>query len=98
MKMTVEEIVNKYKDMISPLIGLLTSKKINEEVVRVFHSDDKRSLVIRKDNYIPGKGFETIYIAWDQKVKVDYDGSFDFIHNNERFNVLIMIPLIKEQQ
>jgi len=98
MKMKVKKIVNKYKNMSSPLIGILSSSVTLEEVVRVLYSDDKKSLIIKKNNYIPFEGYETIYIPFENEVEIDCLGGFDFVHNNEQHTLIIMVPLIKEQQ
>lgn len=94
MKMTIEEIVNKYRHMASPLIGILLSHTIDEEIVRIMYANDRKALIIKRNEYIQGKGYESIFIPFSQEVEIDIDGGFDITYNNEQVNVLILVPLI----
>lgn len=82
--MKIEEMVNKFNKFSIPLVGLLYSSEIDEEVVRVTYSLNKRVLVIQRKNN------KQIYISFDEEVKIDSQGGIDFIDNSKSHSLVIM--------
>jgi hypothetical protein len=90
MKITIEQIIKKVKNKTSPLIALLYSKEIKEEVVRIIFSQELKCFLISRET-------ESIKIPFNQEFEIDCMGGFDFIHNNKQHSIIIMVPLMEQQ-
>ncbi len=94
MKITIEEIIEKYEEdylphVGEPIIAIINTSTITREIASAIILSESKRLAIKRRQIK-----ENIYLSFGDQFEVDFTGSFEIEFNNQPMSITLMVPLV----
>lgn len=99
MKITIEEIIEKYEEdylphVGEPIIAIINTSTITREIASAIILSESKRLAIKRLAIKRRQIKENIYLSFGDQFEVDFTGSFEIEFNNQPMIITLMVPLV----